>query len=83
MKPRRFTRQGSEKISIVAFRYDRPTSIGYVVVSEPETVAKQVLRFLGEPNFADVISIRRAYLNEPENQPGSVQVERPEENETL
>ncbi len=64
MKPEVLHRKGHVRIIVVAFRYDRATSSGYVWVREPEEAARQVLRFLSEPNKSDVISIRRVYLNE-------------------
>ena len=66
MKPQKLHRQGNIRITLVAFRYDRAQSIGYVWCKDEQEVAKQVTRFLSDPNNADVISIRRVYVQDEE-----------------
>ncbi len=65
MKPERHFRfKGKKEIfAAVAFRYDRPTSLLYQQYKEGESVAGFVRRMLADPNLADVISIRRVYLD--------------------
>lgn len=68
MKPERHFRfKGKKEIfAAVAFRYDTPTSLLYQQYKEKESVAQFVDRMLTEPNKADVISIRRVYLDSNE-----------------
>lgn len=66
MKPEVFHRKAKTQFTLVAFKYTYASSIGYVWCREVEDVAKQVVRFLSDPNSADVISIRKVYVTEEE-----------------
>ena len=70
MKPTRNFRFTNKKeiFAVVAFRYDSPNSLAYSQYKDSESVRDFVYRMLdagGElPNKADVISIRRVYLDQ-------------------
>ena len=65
MKPVRHFRFTNKKecFAIVGFRYDQPSSIEYAQYKEPQSVARTVERLLTMEG-ADVISIRRVYLDQ-------------------
>lgn len=72
MKPNRNFRfkNKTEIFAVVGFRYDSPTSIEYDQRKNPESVADIVRRLLSMENGADIISIRRVYLEKvPEMEP--------------
>lgn len=66
MKPQVLHRKRSIQYTLVAFRYDYTSSIGYVWGATEEEMGKQVIKFLSNPNNADVISIRRVYITPEE-----------------
>ena len=66
MKPYRnfrFTPDKKQIFAIVGFRYDQPQSIDYSQYKEAESVRDMVFRLLTMEDGADIISIRRVYLN--------------------
>lgn len=69
-KPSRHFRFRNKKecFAIVGFRYDKPSSIEYDQYKEPQSVARTVERLLTVENGADIISIRRVYLDK-DNEP--------------
>jgi hypothetical protein len=71
MRPNRNFRFQNKKecFAVVGFRYDQPSSIEYDQYKEPESVAKTVARLLTMKDGADVISIRRVYLDQDSNEP--------------
>ncbi len=64
MRPHRNFRfkDKKEMFAIVGFRYDEPTSLEYDQRKEAKSISEIVLRLL-EKKGADVISIRRVYLD--------------------
>jgi len=65
MKPHRNFRLANKKQAfvLVGFRYDQMESLEYIQRKEPESISKAVDRLLSE-GAADVISIRRVYLDQ-------------------
>ncbi len=63
MKPNRNFRFRNKKemFACVGFKYDQPQSIEYIQRKEPKSIVAAVERLL--ENGADVISIRRVYLD--------------------
>ncbi len=63
----RFTGK-KENFAVVAYRYGSPKILAYNQYKDPESVTDFVYRMLGQggelPNKADVISIRRIYLDD-------------------
>ena len=51
--------------AVVGFRYDQPSSLSYLQRVNPESIAAEVLSLLKDAG-ADVISIRRVYLDHDE-----------------
>jgi len=64
LKPSRNFRFKNKKeiFAIVGFRYDQPSSLSYLQRVNPESIAAEVLSLLKDAG-ADVISIRRVYLD--------------------
>ena len=71
MKPVRHFRFTNKKecFAIVGFRYDQPSSIEYDQYKEPQSVARTVERLLTMEGGADIISIRRVYLDKDSEAP--------------
>jgi len=64
MKPHRNFRfkNKTEMFACVGFRYDQPQSIEYVQRKDAKSIVATVQRLLEMEDGADVISIRRVYL---------------------
>ena len=85
MRPKRdFRFQGKKEIfACVGFRYDQPSSLEYNQFKKAESVASMVLRLLTMEDGADVVSIRRVYLRQEEQEPTQDWKEEPKKEEVL